>query len=102
MAFLLVPLAARVTRVQWATLWRDITSPEAASALGLSLVTGAASTLVCIAVGVPLALLIARSGRRTEALLRAVVTGPLVLPPMVGGVALLDLFGRKGSSEERG
>lgn len=95
-AFLVVPLAALVARVEWPTLWRDITSPEAASALGLSLATGAASTLVCIAVGVPLAILIARSGPRTAALLRAVVTVPLVLPPMVGGVALLYLFGRNG------
>jgi molybdate transport system permease protein len=66
------------------------------SALGLSLVTGALATLVCIVLGIPLALWIARSGPRLAGVLRAVVTVPLVLPPMVGGVALLFLLGRNG------
>ncbi len=94
LALLIVPLGALVARVQWATLWSDITSPEALTALGLSLLTGFIATVVCVAVGVPLALLIARSGRRRAGVLRAIVTVPLVLPPMVGGVALLFLFGR--------
>ncbi len=94
LALLVLPLAALVLRVEWSTLWADITSPEALSALGLSLVTGLTATVLCVLVGVPLALVIARAGRRGAALLRAVVTIPLVLPPMVGGVALLFLFGR--------
>lgn len=94
LALLVLPLAALVLRVEWSTLWADITSPEALSALGLSLVTGLIATVLCVLVGVPLALVIARAGRRSAALLRAVVTIPLVLPPMVGGVALLFLFGR--------
>jgi molybdate transport system permease protein len=73
-----------------------VTSAPALSALGLSLVTGLIATLLCVLVGVPLALLIARSGPRLAALLRALVTVPLVLPPMVGGIALLFLFGRNG------
>ena len=52
---------------------------------------------MCLLMGVPLALLIARSGGRTASVLRAIVTVPLVLPPMVGGVALLFLFGRNGA-----
>ncbi|MDQ1130799.1 ABC transporter permease [Microbacterium sp. SORGH_AS_0888] len=96
LAFLLVPLAALVARVQVDTLWTDITSEAAVSALGLSLATGVTATAVCVAVGVPMAILIARSAPRTAALLRALVTVPLVLPPMVGGVALLFLFGRNG------
>ncbi|MCK6067379.1 MULTISPECIES: molybdate ABC transporter permease subunit [Microbacterium] len=96
LVFLLLPLVALVARVQWDTLWIDVTSPAALSALALSLQTGLAATALCIAAGVPLALLIARSSRRTAAVLRAVVTVPLVLPPMVGGVALLYLFGRSG------
>ncbi len=96
LALLAVPLSALVGRVEWSTLWADVTSPEAGSALGLSLVTGSIATMVCVVLGVPLALLIARSGARVAALLRAVVTGPLVLPPMVGGVALLFLLGRNG------
>lgn len=94
LALLVVPLAALVARVEWSTLWSDITSPEALSALGLSLATGLTATAVCVVLGVPLALLISRSGSRTAAALRAIVTVPLVLPPMVGGVALLFLFGR--------
>jgi molybdate transport system permease protein len=96
LVFLLLPLLALVGRVQWSTLWVDVTSPAALSALALSLQTGLSATALCILAGVPLALLIARANRRTAAVLRAVVTVPLVLPPMVGGVALLYLFGRSG------
>lgn len=96
LAFLVVPLIALVARVSWASFLTDVTSPAALSALGLSLQTGVVATLACTVVGVPLALVIARAGRRTAAVLRAVVTVPLVLPPMVGGVALLYLFGRTG------
>jgi molybdate transport system permease protein len=94
LALLVLPLGALVLRVEWSTLWSDVTSPQALSALGLSLTTGAIATAVCVVLGVPLALLIARSTVRTAAVLRAVVTVPLVLPPMVGGVAMLFLFGR--------
>ncbi|MEJ1155016.1 MULTISPECIES: ABC transporter permease [Microbacterium] len=94
LALLVLPLVALVGRVEWSTLWGDISSPEALSALGLSLITGLIATALCVLFGVPLALVIARSGSRTAALLRALVTVPLVLPPMVGGVALLFLFGR--------
>ncbi|MDC7804744.1 ABC transporter permease [Sphingomonas sp. BLCC-B65] len=96
LAVLVVPLTALVGRVDVATFWADITSPAALSALGLSLVTGAVATLVCIVLGIPLALWIARSGPRLAGVLRAVITVPLVLPPMVGGVALLFLLGRNG------
>ncbi|MFC7927774.1 ABC transporter permease [Microbacterium laevaniformans] len=96
LAVLVVPLTALVGRVDVATFGADITSPAALSALGLSLVTGAVATLVCIVLGIPLALWIARSGPRLAGVLRAVITVPLVLPPMVGGVALLFLLGRNG------
>ena len=96
LVFLLLPLIALISRVEWATFLDDVTSDAARSALVLSLGTGLVATLLCIVVGVPLALLIARSGPRVAAVLRAVVTVPLVLPPMVGGVALLYLFGRAG------
>ncbi len=95
-ALLVVPLGALIGRVDWSTLWADITDPAALSALSLSLRTALVATIVCLVLGVPLALTIARAGARTAAVLRAVVTVPLVLPPMVGGVALLFLFGRTG------
>lgn len=91
---LIVPLIALVTRVSWDTIWQDVTSQTARDALLLSLGTALAATLVCVLLGVPLALVIARSSARTAGLLRALVAVPLVLPPMVGGVALLFLFGR--------
>lgn len=96
LALLVVPLAALVGRVDPSTVWTDVTSPEAGSALALSLQTALAATAACIVLGVPLALTIARAGARGAAVLRAIVTVPLVLPPMVGGVALLFLFGRTG------
>ncbi|OWP21173.1 molybdenum ABC transporter permease subunit [Microbacterium sp. AISO3] len=96
LALLVVPLVALVGRVDPATVWADVTSPEAGAALALSLQTALAATAACIVLGVPLALTIARAGARGAAVLRAVVTVPLVLPPMVGGVALLFLFGRTG------
>lgn len=94
LAFLVLPLTALVGRVEWSTLWADISAPASVDALVLSLSTGLVATLVCLVLGVPLAILIARSGRRMGAVLRALVTVPLVLPPMVGGVALLFLLGR--------
>ncbi len=96
LALLVIPLTALIGRVEWSSLGADITSPEALAALGLSLATAGVATVVCVVLGVPLALLIARSSPRAAAWLRAVVTVPLVLPPMVGGVALLFLFGRSG------
>ncbi|MFV0375650.1 ABC transporter permease [Microbacterium sp.] len=96
LALLVVPLTALVARVQWDTVWGDISSPAALSALGLSVQTGLTSTAVCLLLGVPLALVIARAGARSAAVMRALITVPLVLPPMVGGVALLFLFGRSG------
>ncbi len=95
-AFLVLPLAALVGRVEWSSLWDEITSPAAVDALRLSLITGLVATALCLVFGVPLALFIARASARTAAVLRAIVTVPLVLPPMVGGLALLFLFGRNG------
>ncbi len=96
LALLVVPLGALVARADAATLWADVTAPESLAALGLSLRTATVATLACLLLGVPLALVIARSSSRLAAVLRALVTVPLVLPPMVGGVALLFLFGRTG------
>ncbi|RWZ82266.1 ABC transporter permease [Glutamicibacter sp. HZAU] len=91
---LVLPLLALITRASWSTLVDDATSPQALSALWLSLRTGVAATVLCVLLGVPLAVLMARSPARIAQLLRALIAVPLVLPPMVGGVALLFLFGR--------
>jgi molybdate transport system permease protein len=93
---LIAPLAGLVGRADWGSLWGDVTAPEALSALALSLATGLGATAICLVLGLPLAIVIARSRPTVAAVLRVLVTVPLVLPPMVGGVALLFLFGRTG------
>ncbi len=96
LALLVLPLGGLLLRVDWMTLPGVLSSPEALRALGLSLATATAATLLSLVLGVPLALCIARSGPRLGSLLRALVTVPLVLPPLVGGIALLYLLGRGG------
>lgn len=94
--FVLLPLAAMVAKVNWGQFVPLITSESSLTALGLSLRTSAASTLLCIVLGVPLALVLARARFPGQRLLRAFVLLPLVLPPVVGGIALLYTFGRQG------
>ena len=65
-------------------------------ALRLSLLTATLATVLCLLLGVPLAWLLARVEFPGRRLVRALVTVPLVLPPVVGGVALLLVFGRRG------
>ena len=96
LAFLLLPLAALLVRAPWSTLPAQLLSPEVGQALRLSLLCGTLATLICLLLGVPLAWLLARVEFPGRRLVRAVVTVPLVLPPVVGGVALLLLLGRRG------
>jgi molybdate transport system permease protein len=65
-------------------------------ALRLSLVTATLATAVCLVLGVPLAWVLARLDFPGRSLLRALVTLPMVLPPVVGGAALLFALGRRG------
>ncbi|WP_328823364.1 ABC transporter permease [Metallococcus carri] len=95
-AILVVPLAALLVRLDWASLPADLRTAGAAEALWLSLRTTLVTTLLCVALGTPLAWLLARAESRWASLLRALVTVPLVLPPVVGGVALLLTWGRLG------
>lgn len=91
-----LPLVAIVGRVDWANFLPLVTSESAVSALGLSLRTSAASTVLCVVLGVPLAVVLARGRFPFLGLLRSLVLLPLVLPPVVGGIALLYTFGRQG------
>lgn len=95
-AFLLLPLVALVARVDWAHFPELITSPASRDALWLSLRTSAASTLLCILLGTPMAMVLARTSFPGQGVLRSLVLLPLVLPPVVGGIALLYTFGRRG------
>ncbi|MFI7284528.1 ABC transporter permease [Micromonospora chersina] len=94
--FLVLPLAGLLVRAPWTTLPRRLAQPGVFTALRLSLETATAATLLCVALGVPLAWLLARVEFPGRRLVRALVTVPLVLPPVVGGVALLLVFGRRG------
>jgi len=94
--FVLLPLVAMVSRVNWADFGGLVTSDASRAALGLSLRTSAASTLVCVLLGVPMAMVLARTTFRGQDLVRSLVLLPLVLPPVVGGIALLYTFGRRG------
>jgi molybdate transport system permease protein len=73
-----------------------ITSDSSLSALRLSLGTSSLSTLSCVVLGVPMALVFARSTSRLVRWTRPLILLPLVLPPVVGGIALLYAFGRLG------
>ena len=94
--FVVLPLAAIVTRVEWSNFFPLITSDSSVAALLLSLRTSATSTLLCVIFGVPMAMVLARASFRGQQLLRSLVLLPLVLPPVVGGIALLYTFGRRG------
>ncbi len=96
LAFLVLPLAGLVVRAPWSTLGGRLTDPTVLAALRLSLLTASCATGVSVLLGVPLAWLLARVDFPGRRLARALVTLPLVLPPVVGGVALLLVFGRRG------
>ncbi|HWB37781.1 MAG TPA: molybdate ABC transporter permease subunit, partial [Rugosimonospora sp.] len=96
LAFLTLPLLGLLVRTPWRTLPERLREPGVLDALLLSLRTATIATLVCLLFGVPLAWLLARVRFPGRQLVRALVTVPLVLPPVVGGVALLLLLGRNG------
>ncbi len=99
LALLVLPLVGLVVRAPWADLPALVASPLVVQALGLSLLTASLATLCAMVLGIPLAIVLAQAAdwpvvpRR---LLRAAVTIPMVLPPVVGGIALLLLLGRRG------
>ncbi|MFJ8792262.1 molybdate ABC transporter permease subunit [Streptomyces sp. NPDC102462] len=96
LAFLLLPLLALLVRAPWGSLPELLSSTEVWQALQLSLITATAATGVSLVLGVPLAWLLARTDFPGRGVVRALVTLPLVLPPVVGGVALLLALGRNG------
>jgi molybdate transport system permease protein len=94
--FVLLPLVAIVTKVDWSHFLSLITSDSSRTAFWLSMRTSSASTAACIVLGVPMAVVLARQDFRGQSVLRSLVLLPLVLPPVVGGLALLFTFGRRG------
>ncbi|MFN8184377.1 MAG: ABC transporter permease [Candidatus Nanopelagicales bacterium] len=94
--FIALPLVAMVARVDWTDFWSLITSESSVTALLLSLRTSAVATVLCLLLGIPMALVMARGQARALTLLRPMILLPLVLPPVVAGIALLYTFGRRG------
>src|SRR5690606_12629620 len=96
LGFLGLPLVGLLIRTPWSALPARLTAPGVVEALRLSLFAATAATVLCLLLGVPLAWLLARVDFPGSGVVRALVTVPLVLPPAVGGVALLLVFGRRG------
>ena len=95
-AFVLVPLVAMESRVNWGGFGALVSSESSVAALLLSLRTSVAATILCVAFGVPMALVLGRTTFPGQRLVRTIVLLPLVLPPVIGGIALLAAFGRQG------
>lgn len=93
---LVVPLVALLLRADWARMPADLAGPSVLPALRLSLTTTTSTAVLCLLLGTPLAWFLARSDHRATSWVRALLTVPLVLPPVVGGVALLMTWGRNG------
>lgn len=95
-AFVVIPLVALLQRTPWSDLGTLLRDPVVTDALRLSLASATAATVLSLLFGVPLAWILARARFPGRSLLRAVVTLPMVLPPVVGGAAMLFAFGRSG------
>ncbi len=96
LAFLAVPLIGLLAKASWGTLGQDLSTPAARDAIRLSIVCSLWATALSIVLGVPLAWVLARVPFPGRNLARSLTILPMVLPPVVGGVALLLAFGRRG------
>lgn len=95
-AFLVLPFVGLLVRAPWTDMPTLLADPVVFGALRLSLLCATLAAAASVVLGIPLAWVLARSDGRTAAVARALVTVPLVLPPVVGGVALLAALGRTG------
>jgi molybdate transport system permease protein len=95
-ALLVVPLVTLVLDTPWSGLWDQLTSSAVLDALWLTLLASLSTVVFCIVLGTPLAWLLSRVAFPGRSLLRALVLVPLVLPPVVAGVALITALGRTG------
>jgi molybdate transport system permease protein len=96
LGFLVLPFVALLARAPWSALGDLLGDPLVTDALRLSLVSAFAATAISLVVGIPLAWMLARTEIPGRSLARGVVLLPMVLPPVVGGAALLLAFGRRG------
>jgi molybdate transport system permease protein len=94
--FLALPVVSLLQRAPWQELGHELASSEVRSALGLSMLTSFSAAALALVLGAPFAMVLARVEFPGKAILRALALLPLVLPPVVGGVALLLALGRRG------
>ncbi|MEO5852794.1 MAG: molybdate ABC transporter permease subunit, partial [Nocardioides sp.] len=94
--FLVVPLITLVLATPWSRFFDLLGTEAVRDALAITTLTSVATVFACLVLGTPLAWLLARVDFRGRSLLRAAVTVPLVLPPVVAGVALVTALGRNG------
>ena len=95
-AFFALPLLGLIQRASWSSFADDLLSAESLSALRLSIICSLGATALSIGFGLPLAWVLARLHFPGKAFIRALVLVPLVLPPVVGGIALLAAFSKRG------
>lgn len=96
MGFLVLPLVGLLAQTPWSRLLELLTQPVTLDALRLSIITSLSAMVIAIALGVPMAWVLARVRFPGRPVVRALVLLPLVLPPVVGGTALLSVLGRRG------
>src|SRR5699024_4001515 len=91
-AFFVLPFIAFLAGTTWQDVPGLLTSQAALDALWLSLRTSIVSTAICVVLGVPLALLLARTGFAGRTLTRSIVLVLMVIPPVVAGIILTEAF----------
>ena len=94
--FVVLPLVGLAVRMPWSDAWSLLSSDATRRAAWVSISTSAVAAIVSLVFGVPLAWWLARHNGRTVGLVRSVVITPMVMPPVVAGIALLTVFGRRG------
>ncbi|HEX9693987.1 MAG TPA: ABC transporter permease [Actinomycetota bacterium] len=95
-AFVTLPLAGLIQRTPWTRAADVLTSDSSLTALRLSIVVATSAAMLSLVLGFPLAWVLSRSSFPGRRVVRGLVILPLVMPPVVGGVALLAVFGRRG------
>lgn len=96
LGLLALPLVGMLQRMPWSTLGEVLGESSVNEAIRVSLTVSVAATCFCIILGLPLAWVLARVEFRGRRVVRALVLLPMVLPPVVGGTALLFALGRRG------
>ncbi len=94
--FIAVPLVSVAVRVPWARSFELLGSPMIRKALFVSMLSSVVATVLVVAFGVPLAHWLSRNDSLVARIVRVLTIAPIVLPPVVGGIALLAAFGRRG------